>query len=130
MSEQSAVHEKAFTSSLISALGMLTSVPTPDDVERKAGELAKIFGFTGNLRPAIEEALIAVTTRMDKGVAIVDSEVPHDVEWGHKREIPRVHSDAYEKFLRSEGWPPILVQTLSDVGTRILGHLRDPLTDG
>ena len=56
--------EKNFTSALILALSTLNYTPTREDVEQKARQLSQIFGYKGTLEPIIEEALIAIDTRM------------------------------------------------------------------
>lgn len=123
--------QKNFTSSLISALALLQQVPTREQVEKKANGLAAVMDYEGDLRGVIDDAMIAVVTRMGAGVSLVDPEADHDEEWVFKREdMSRIYSEAYENFLKSEGWHPNLVQSLSDVGTRILGHLQDPTSEG
>lgn len=123
--------QKNFTSSLISALSLMTRVPTREEVEKKARGLAAVTDYEGDLKVIIDEAMIAVVTRMGAGVSLVDPEADHDEEWVFKREdMSRTYSEAYEGFLKSEGWHPNVVQSLSDVGTRILGHLQDPTSDG
>ena len=123
--------EKNFASALISALSLLDKTPTRVQVEEKARSLAAVFGYMGNLDTVVEEAMISVDTRMGSGVSLVDSEAGHDEDWVFKRDnIPWTHSEAYEKFLKSERWHPNVVRSLGDVGTRILGHLQDPTSEG
>jgi len=126
----SADSEKNFTSALISALALLDETPTREDVEEKARQLSLAFNYNGSLGAAIEEALIAIDTRMGAGVSLVDVEAEHDDEWVFKREIQWTYSDAYEKHLKSEKWHPSVVQSLSDVSMKILGHLQDPVSEG
>jgi hypothetical protein len=131
MSTNRVEKEKNFTSSLISALSTLQDAPTRSEVEEKAASLATVFGYDGKLDPIIEEAMIAVDTRMGAGVSLIDVEAEHDEEWVHKREdISWTYTDAYESYLKQERWHPNVVQSLSDVGTRILGHLQDPKSEG
>ncbi len=122
--------EKNFTSALINALALLPAAPTRDEVKEKAATLAAIFGYSGDLTTIIDEVMIAVDTRMGAGVSLVDVAAHHDEEWVRKREIEWTYSLAYEAFLRGERWHPTVVQSLSDVGTRILGHLQDPTSEG
>lgn len=121
--------EKNFTSGLILALANMDHTPTRAEVEEKARQLSPAFSYTGSLNAAIEEALVAIDTRMGAGTSLVNTEAEHDEEWV-KREIAWTYSEGYEKYLKSEKWPPALVQSLSDVSTRILGHLQDPLSEG
>lgn len=130
MSASQRDREKNFVSSLISGLSNRTELPTRSDVETKARQLAEIFDYTGDLRNIVEEALIAIDTRMGAGVSLVDDEAAHDEEWVFKREIPWTYSDAYEGFLKKEKWHPAMVRSLSDVGDKILGHIQDPTSEG
>ncbi len=123
--------EKNFTSSLITALTILDDVPTRQQIEEKAEQLSHVFGYEGPLDIPVQEALFSVDSRMGLGVSIVDTEARHDEEWVFKREdIEWFYSDVYEKYLRAEKWHPAVVQSLSDVGTKILGHLQDPASEG
>jgi hypothetical protein len=68
---------------------------------------------------------------MGAGVSLVDVAAKHDDQWVRKREdITWTYSGAYENFLLKDGWSPRLVQSLSDVTSRILGHLQDPISEG
>jgi hypothetical protein len=123
--------ERNITNALISGLANLTETPTREQVEEKAKQIAVIFGYTGDLRNIITEAMISVDTRMGAGVSLVDVAASHDNQWVSKREdITWTYGGAYERFLLKEGWPPRMVQSLSDVTTRILGHLQDPHSEG
>lgn len=123
-------NEKNFLSALITALAILPAVPTRAEVAIKGQHLAALFGFDGDLGHIIEEAMLAVDTRMGTGVSLVDHDALHDEEWVRKREINWKYSEAYESFLKKQGWPPTVVRSLSDVGTKILGHLQDPTSVG
>lgn len=123
--------ERNIANALISGLANLTETPTREQVEEKAKQIASIFGYTGDLRNIITEAMISVDTRMGAGVSLVDITAKHDDQWVRRRDdITWSYAGAYENFLLKEGWPPRLVQSLSDVTTRILGHLQDPLSEG
>lgn len=123
--------DKGFVSSLIAVLVSRDVPPTKAEVEEKAKQLAAVFDYGGDLRSAVEEAMIAIDTRMGAGVSLVDTEANHDDEWVYKREgIEWTYSEAYEGYLKAEKWQPTLVQSLSDVGTKILGHLQDPTSEG
>lgn len=123
--------DKGFVSSLIAVLVSRDVPPTRAELEEKAKQLAAVFDYGGDLRSAIEEAMIAIDTRMGAGVSLVDTEANHDDEWVYKREgIEWAYSEAYEGYLKAEKWQPTLVQSLSDVGTKILGHLQDPTSEG
>ncbi|RXV72269.1 endonuclease [Burkholderia stabilis] len=123
--------ERNIANALISGLANMTETPTREQVEQKAQQIAAIFGYTGDLRNIITEAMISVDTRMGAGVSLVDITAKHDDQWVRKRDdINWIYAQAYGKFLLKEGWPPRMVQSLSDVTTRILGHLQDPRSDG
>ncbi len=123
--------ERNIANALISGLANLTETPTREVVEEKAKQIATIFGYTGDLRNIITEAMISVDTRMGAGVSLVDVAAKHDDQWVRKREdIIWTYGGAYQKFLLQDGWPPRMVQSLSDVTSRILGHLQDPQSEG
>ena len=119
--------ERNFTSSLITALAISGEVPTRDEVRKKAEDLAEIFGFEGELGNVIEDAMIAVDTRMGAGVSLVNVEADHDEDWVFNRDdFSTTYSDAYDEHLKNDGWHPTMVQSLNNVSTRLLGHLQDP----
>lgn len=123
--------ERNIANALISGLANLTETPTREQVEEKAKQIAAIFGYTGDLRNIITEAMISVDTRMGAGVSLIDIAAKHDDQWVRKREdIIWTYDGAYENFLLKDGWPPRMVQSLSDVTGRILGHLQDPHSEG
>ncbi|KWA80296.1 endonuclease [Burkholderia ubonensis] len=123
--------ERNIANALISGLANMAEVQTREQVEEKARQIAGIFGYTGDLRNVITEAMISVNTRMGSGESLVDVNAKHDDQWVRKREnINWIYSQAYGKFLLQESWPPQMVQSLDNVTTRILGHLQDPLSEG
>lgn len=122
-----------FTNTLISGLASKynNQVPTRDQVIETAQQFSAILNYKGELSSIISEVMIAIDTRMGAGVSLIDVTAKHDDQWVHKREdIKWTYSKAYGEFLRNESWPPQMVQSLSDVTTRILGHLQDPLSEG
>lgn len=130
MSITAITEERNIANALISGLANMAETPTREQVEEKAKQIAAIFGYAGDLRNIVTEAMESVVTRMGAGISLVDVNAKHDDQWVHKREdINWTYAKAYEEFLRKEGWPPQMVQSLSDVTTRILGHLQDPLSE-
>ncbi|WP_108814561.1 Z1 domain-containing protein [Loktanella sp. Alg231-35] len=124
-------NQKNFTSGLISLLASLPVTPSREDVSERAKQLAIAFGYEGPLESVIEDALIAVDSQMGAGVSLVDVEADHDEEWLFKRDdITWTYSEAYEEHLKKEQMHPTIVRSLSDVGSKILGHLQDPKSDG
>lgn len=131
MTAPSADKERHFTNALISALELLGEPPTLLQVEEKAKGLAAVFGYDGDLREVINQAMASVNTRMGAGVSLVDVSAKHDLEWVHKRvDIEWTYTKAYEEFLRSQQWAPPMVQSLGNVTANILGHLQDPASEG
>jgi hypothetical protein len=126
--------KKNFTVSLITAAKTRWSdyVPTREEVDALAVDLAKVLGLDeGDAISCAKEAYYEIDSRMGLGVSLVDPEATHDKEWVYKRkDIEWFYSDAYEKHLKKEKWSPTVVQSLSDVGTKILGHLQDPTSPG
>lgn len=131
MSSSEIEKQKNFTSSLITALSISDDIPTKEDIQKQAKALADITGYQGNLSTVVEEAMIAVDTRMGAGVSLVNIEANHDEKWVFNRDaLPTIYSDAYEEHLKGEGWHPTMVQSLSNVSTKLLGHLQDPESEG
>lgn len=131
MSATVITEERNIANSLISGLANMPETPTREQVEEKAKQIAAIFGYTGDLRNIVTEAMISVDTRMGAGVSLVDVAAKHDDQWVRKREdIAWTYAAAYENYLLKDGWAPRMVQSLSDVTTRILGHLQDPHSEG
>jgi hypothetical protein len=123
--------EKNFTVSLIAALSKPDHIPTREEIEQMAIKLGDLIGYEGPLENPIKEALYSVDSKMGLGVSLVDQEAKHDEDWVFKRkDINWFYSDTYEKHLKKEKWSPTIVQSLSDVGTKILGHLQDPTSEG
>ena len=122
--------EKEVVNLLIISLGKQVPTPTREVIEERAAMFAKMQGFDGDLENIVEEVLVAIDTRVGRGVSIVDTTTPHDNEWVLKREIAWTYSSAYENYLKREGWAPDAVQAISETSERILGHLQDPRSDG
>ncbi|MCY4226310.1 MAG: Z1 domain-containing protein, partial [Gammaproteobacteria bacterium] len=123
--------QKNLTSGLILLLASLPEALTHEEVGERAKKLAAEYKYDGPLKTVIDDALIAVDSRMGAGVSLVDVEADHDDEWVYKREdIIWTYSDAYEEYLKREQMHPSIVQSLSDVGKKILGHLQDPESEG
>lgn len=133
MSTNQMTEEKNFASSLITTLTnkYKGKTPTREEIEETANKLAELHDYNGNLQTCIDEAMRSVVTRMGIGISLVDKEADHDEEWISKRDdIKWTYSEAYEKFLQREGWYPNVIQSLSDVSEKILGHLQDPTSEG
>lgn len=129
--QQASSQERNFTNSLISALANMSEAPTAAQVGEKARQMAEIFNYAGDLQSVVGEAMISVVTRMGAGVSLVDTKANHDDQWVQKRnDIKWTYSDAYAEYLREDGWAPQMVQSLSDVTDKILGHLQDPHSEG
>ena len=62
MNLNAASEERNIATALISGLGNMAETPTREDVEEKARQLAGIFGYAGDLRNIITEAMISVDT--------------------------------------------------------------------
>ena len=123
--------ERNFRNGLIAALSNREEVPTLQEVEALASQMAPFFNVSGDLRDAINEALTSVVTRMGAGVSLVDVKANHDDQWVRRREDIRwIYSEAYEGYLQQDGWADTMVQSLSDVTGNILGLLQDPLSEG
>lgn len=72
MSDVMAFEERNIANSLISGLASMAEHPSREQVERKAGQVAELFGYTGNLRRIVERAMISVETRVATDAQIVN----------------------------------------------------------
>lgn len=123
--------QQNFTNSLISGLANMKDRPTLEQVEEMAGKLASIFNYTGDMRNAITAAMESVVTRMGAGTSLVNVSSEHDDQWADKlKDVTWTYSNAYKEFLREDHWAPQMIQSLSDVTTRILSLLEDPRSEG
>ncbi len=106
-------------------------VPTREEVKELARVLAMGTILEDYAEDLAKEAYYEIDSKMGLGVSLVDPEAQHDKDWVYKRkDINWFYSDAYEKHLKNEKWSPTVVQSLSDVGSNILGHIQDPKSPG
>ncbi len=124
--------ERDLVSSLIKALNhAFNTIPSPDEARSKAGQIAEAFGYRGNLKPIVDRALTAITTRMGSGVSLIQVDPGHDSDWVNKRtDIDWTYSNAYFYYLGSSGWSNRMCQSLRDVSEKILGMLQNPISGG
>src|SRR3990167_5197544 len=131
MSRTPSDKQKGVISALITAFEDRDNPPSHAEIEAKAAELAPILGYKGDLKDIVITAETIIPSRMNAGESLVDTEAAHDEEWIHKREINNTYADAYADFLLSENWHPTVVNTLLNIdGSKILGLLQDPTSDG
>lgn len=123
--------EKGVIAALITAFEDRDDPPSRIEIEARAEALAPILGYDGDLHDIVVTAESIIPSRMNAGVSLVDIEAAHDEEWIHKREIGSTYADAYADYLRSENWHPTVINTLlNSDGSKILGLLQDPTSDG
>ncbi|WP_081562971.1 Z1 domain-containing protein [Parasaccharibacter apium] len=123
--------EKGVLAALIIAFKDPDKAPSREAIKAKAIILADALGYSGDLQSIITEAEAVIPSRMNAGVSLIDVDAAHDEDWVHKREISTTYAEAYGSYLRSEGWKPTVVRTLlNDDGSKILGLLQDPTSDG
>ncbi len=122
--------DKEFADLLLQNVGKACPSGTEDDVRAFALRYAKLMEFDGNFDHALHQVLITITTRMSEGVSIVEPSAIHDEGWVRRRQIEYVYADSYETYLGRTGWSPHMVQSLRDVGGRLLELLQDPLSQG
>lgn len=123
--------EKVVIAALIGAFNDQESLPSRDDIKAKASILAPILGFFGELQNIITEVETAIPSRMNAGVSLINVDAAHDEDWIYRREIDTTYANAYDGYLRAQGWKPTVVNTLLNVdGSKILGLLQDPISKG
>lgn len=123
--------EKLVLATLITALEDPDKAPSREAIKAKAIILADVLGYSGDLQSIITEAEAVIPSHMNPGVSLIDVDAAHDEDWVHKREISTTYAEAYDSYLLSKGWKPTVVRTLlNDDGSKILGLLQDPTSDG
>lgn len=123
--------EKVVLAALIGAFDDHDGLPSRDGIAAKAALLAPLLGYSGDLQNIITEAETAIPSRMNAGVSLIDVDAAHDEDWIYKREMDTTYADAYGSYLRSQGWKPTVVNTLLNAdGSKILGLLQDPTSEG
>jgi Z1 domain len=123
--------QKVVLAALIGAFDDLDGLPSRDEIAAKAALLAPLLGYSGDLQNIITEAETAIPSRMNAGISLIDVDAAHDEDWIHKREIGTTYADAYGAYLRGQGWKPTVVNTLLNAdGSKILGLLQDPTSEG
>ncbi len=131
MSRKRSDKEKGVIAALITAFEDRDEPPSRAEIEARAAELAPILGYDGDLNDIVVTAETIIPSRMNAGVSLVDVEAAHDEEWIHRREIGSTYADAYADYLRGENWHPTVINTLlNNDGSKILGLLQDPTSDG
>ena len=126
--------EKNFTSILIQAVRIpfpeSKPAPTREEIKKIAEKTKALFGYKGSLTIPVEETMATIDSRMGPGVSLIDVKAQHNEDWVHEIDKSTTYFDAYEKYLKQEKWSPTVVQALSDVCTKILGHLQNPVSEG
>ncbi|QXC48794.1 endonuclease [Agrobacterium salinitolerans] len=131
MSGDLSAQEKNFRNGLVAALSNREEIPSLEEAQALAAQMAPLFNFKGDLQDVVNEARTSVVTKMGAGVSLIDPNTKHDDQWARKREdIKWTYSNAYEGFLQEDGWADPMVQSLSDVTGKILGLLQNPQEEG
>lgn len=107
--------------------------PTDEELSNTVRFLAELTGFECNeelIDYVINETKASTNTKMDIGVSLSNQDSTHDPLWVDKRDIQWNYNDAYIDFLMADGWPPLVVNSLSNTTRKILEHLQDPTDEG
>lgn len=103
--------------------------PTPsyEEVQVKVGGMADLFGYTGDLDKVIRSVQAATSCTMELGSYITSNEDDHDINWINRIEnSERIYANRYEDYLKNDGMPPVIVDTISKSNDEILSLLDDP----
>lgn len=103
--------------------------PTPsyEEVQVKVGGMADLFGYTGDLDKVIRSVQAATSCTMELGSYITSNEDDHDINWINRIEnAERIYANRYEDYLKNDGMPPVIVDTISKSNDEILSLLDDP----
>lgn len=104
--------------------------PTLQEIEQVARQLAVALDYSGSIDPVVTEARENISHRLGEGVSLVLREAGHDPDWVNKREIEWSYSRSYDRYLREDGYPAKVVDTLMQVSLKVAGHLQDPAEEG
>lgn len=116
---------------LIGRFAAEDDTPSIDDIRALALQLAPLLGYAGPIDPLVEEARENVSHRLGEGVSLVLlDEAEHDPDWIRKRDIRWTYSENYDRYLREDGLPGKVVDTLMQVSLKVASHLQDPLREG
>ncbi len=123
--------EKAVLAAVLAAYETSSQIPTHEEIWAKASTLAPIIGYSGDLQNVVATAESEIPSHMSAGISLVNVEADHDQDWIHKREFDSIYADAYGEHLKREAWKPSVVNTLlENDGSKILGLLQDPKSEG
>lgn len=102
--------------------------PTYEEIKAKVQEIAGFFGYTGDLEPIVRSVEAATNCTMEIGSYITSDEDEHDINWINRiKTSERVYANSYEQYLKNEGMPPVIVDTISKSNDEVLSLLDDPL---
>ena len=103
--------------------------PTPsyEEIQVKVGGMADLFGYRGDLDKVIRSVQAATSCTMELGSYITSNEDDHDINWINRIEnSERIYANRYEDYLKNDGMPPVIVDTISKSNDEILSLLDDP----
>lgn len=101
--------------------------PSYEEVQVKVEGMASLFGYTGDIGNVIKSVQAATSCTMELGSYITSNEDNHDINWINRIETSeRIYADRYEEYLKNDGMPPVIVDTISKSNDEILSLLDDP----
>ena len=115
---------------LVGRFGSQLVPPTVEELEATAKGLADLLGFTVDVKAIVLQAREQISHRMGEGVSLIGPDAAHDPNWLSHRAIEWKYSDSYLEFLRQDGWPPRVADSLGMVTRRLVGYLQDPEVEG
>lgn len=127
------MNDPAYRNLLATLIGRFAAqdeTPSIDDIRALAVQLAPMLGYAGAIDPLVEEARENISHRLGEGVSLVLPDADHDADWVRKRDIQWTYSNNYERYLREDGLPGKVVDTLMQVSLKVASHLQDPLKEG
>lgn len=101
--------------------------PSYEEVQVKVEGMANLFGYTGDIGNVIKSVQAATSCTMELGSYITSNEDSHDINWINRIEnSERIYANRYEEYLKNDGMPPVIVDTISKSNDEILSLLDDP----
>lgn len=98
-----------------------------DDIRETVQDVARFFGYVGEIDAIVRYVESKVNCRMELGVSVVSAEAQHDQDWIKEIKLEeKIYAIAYERYLKDKGMGPSVVNSISRVNDSILSLMGNP----
>lgn len=98
-----------------------------EDVKTKVEKMAAVLEYSGDLDSIIRSVESAIDCTMEIGTYITSNEDEHNINWIKRLTASdNIYAERYEEYLKNDGMPPVIVDTISKSNDEILSLLDDP----